>query len=423
VLPLTVLLLAAYLSWAAQEQEAWDRMARLNDLVHESVSKLFDAQLLAVEEVQQLTGTLDDAAIRARESELHARIAAMLVRLPQVRDLFVVSREGHALVSGTVLPAPIQTDLSDRDYYRYFAQGGTGLFVGERGFRRVDGLPFFSVAIPRLHDGRFAGVIVASMRPEYFAEYFEQAAAAYGGAEDRTFSLRRGDGLVLVHAPVDGPKPTPKTSQMIKTALRQNGAAAGVRQRLVREDGEVRLATWRRLQNIDLIVFTTISERVVMRNWLAALGPPLFVGVPSTLALIVITLLAMRRTQQAAMAQARAAAEMARREQAEEAARQSQKMEALGKLTGGVAHDFNNLLAVILGSAELALVRPADRLPRLLDNIIHAGRRAATLTRQLLSFARSQNLTWLRVGWTSPSSCRGCCCCCARRYAGTCRPA
>ncbi|MBN8871286.1 MAG: response regulator [Rhodospirillales bacterium] len=397
VLPLAVLLVAAHLSWKAREQEAWDRMARLNDLVHESVSKLFDAQLLAVEQVQQLTDDLDDAEIHAREPELHARIAAMLARLPQVRDLFVVSRDGHSLVSGTVLPAPSGTDLSDRDYYRHFAEGGTGLFVGERGFRRVDGLPFFSVAIPRLRDGAFAGVIVASMRPEYFTEYFEQAATAYGGAEDRTFSLRRGDGLTLVHAPLNGPQPTPRTAQAIEDALRGHPDVTEARERLVREDGDVRLATWRRLSSIDLVVFTTISERVVMRSWLAGLAPPLYVGIPSTLALIVITLLAIRRTRQAAMAQARAAGEMARREQAEEAVRQIQKMEALGKLTGGVAHDFNNLLAIILGSAELAQTAPTDRLPRLLDNIIHAGHRAATLTRQLLSFARSQSLAPRRL--------------------------
>ncbi len=63
-------------------------------------------------------------------------------------------------------------------------------------------------------------------------------------------------------------------------------------------------------------------------------------------------------------------------------------MEALGKLTGGVAHDFNNLLAVIQGNAELAKTRSPENIPRLLDNILHAAQRGATLTRQLLSFSR-----------------------------------
>ena len=70
--------------------------------------------------------------------------------------------------------------------------------------------------------------------------------------------------------------------------------------------------------------------------------------------------------------------------------RQAQKMEAIGKLTGGVAHDFNNLLAVITGNAELAKRRGAAHLPRLLENILRASERGTALTRQLLSFSRRQ---------------------------------
>jgi PAS domain S-box-containing protein len=73
---------------------------------------------------------------------------------------------------------------------------------------------------------------------------------------------------------------------------------------------------------------------------------------------------------------------------------QSQKMDAVGQLTGGVAHDFNNLLMAILGSLELAKKRlPADpQLLRLLDNAIQGAERGATLTQRMLSFARRQSL-------------------------------
>jgi PAS domain S-box-containing protein len=74
----------------------------------------------------------------------------------------------------------------------------------------------------------------------------------------------------------------------------------------------------------------------------------------------------------------------------EDALRQAQKMEAIGQLTGGVAHDFNNLLAVIMGNAELAKRRGADRVPALMDSILRAGQRGVALTRQLLSFSRRQ---------------------------------
>ncbi len=92
--------------------------------------------------------------------------------------------------------------------------------------------------------------------------------------------------------------------------------------------------------------------------------------------------------------------EIAQRIQAEESLRQSQKMEAIGHLTGGVAHDFNNLLTVIGGGVEtlqrlLANEPPGTnhaRIIRALNMIAQGADRAATLTHRLLAFARRQTL-------------------------------
>ncbi|MDB5444891.1 MAG: hybrid sensor histidine kinase/response regulator [Phenylobacterium sp.] len=96
----------------------------------------------------------------------------------------------------------------------------------------------------------------------------------------------------------------------------------------------------------------------------------------------------------------RVAEAVAQRMQAEEALRQSQKMEAVGQLTGGVAHDFNNLLTVILGGLEsigrqVSTLPPGaavERIQRSAAMAAHAGERAATLTARLLAFSRRQPL-------------------------------
>ncbi|WP_375452678.1 PAS domain-containing protein [uncultured Devosia sp.] len=89
-----------------------------------------------------------------------------------------------------------------------------------------------------------------------------------------------------------------------------------------------------------------------------------------------------------------AKAREAQLEHAQDALRQSQKMEAMGSLTGGVAHDFNNLLTPIIGSLDMLIRRGIgnERERRLIDGALQSAERAKTLVQRLLAFARRQPL-------------------------------
>ncbi|WP_158258455.1 hybrid sensor histidine kinase/response regulator [Rhodopila globiformis] len=392
VIPVVMLLVGGTITWQNKRQDAWDESAWLVDLLQQSTSKLFETQFLALGEVGMVLDGLDPAAIAARQSQFHDRLQALLRYLPQTRDLFVVRGDGHVAVSGLSYPAHSGFDLSNRDFFDYFRRGGTGLFVSAVRNRVADNRPVFSLAIRRpVPDGHFAGVIATAISPDYFAHLFRSATDIYDDFSGRIISLRRSDGEVLARWPATEP-PRAGFDQALAASIAGTRHLTGHFTYLSPTDGEHRDVVWRRFAGAGIVIAASVTHRAITASWFRVILPHLAFDIPAMLGLFSITLLALRRTLQAAAAAQQAEAERQRRQRVEEAARQSQKMEALGQLTGGVAHDFNNLLAVILGSAELARTRPADRAAALLDNIVKAAQRGATLTRQLLSFSRNQVL-------------------------------
>ncbi len=154
----------------------------------------------------------------------------------------------------------------------------------------------------------------------------------------------------------------------------------------------------RRLYDVE---YRTIGMEDGLERWVAAKGRGVFddAGRCVRVTGVVVEITARRRAEEAlrelnTTLEARVTQALEERENAQEALRQSQKMEAIGQLTGGVAHDFNNLLTVIRGSVDLLRrenVAPEKR-QRYLDAIGDTADRAAKLTGQLLAFARRQTL-------------------------------
>ncbi|KJC35093.1 response regulator [Bradyrhizobium sp. LTSP857] len=99
------------------------------------------------------------------------------------------------------------------------------------------------------------------------------------------------------------------------------------------------------------------------------------------------------RTEELEQANRKLREEVVQRQKAESQLLQSQKMEAVGQLTGGLAHDFNNLLTAVVGNLDLIRARATEpRIARLAENAFKAAERGSKLTAQLLAFSRTQKL-------------------------------
>ena len=154
------------------------------------------------------------------------------------------------------------------------------------------------------------------------------------------------------------------------------------------------------------VEYRTIGKEDGLERWVAAKGRGVFDDVNRCLRVagVVVEITARRRAEEAlhelnATVEARVTQALEERENAQEALRQSQKMEAMGSLTGGVAHDFNNLLTPIIGSLDMLMRKGvgSDRERRLIDGALQSAERAKTLVQRLLAFARGQPLQPIAV--------------------------
>src|SRR5437588_11485641 len=118
VLPLAVLGVGSVISYRQHEAEARDRLQRDLGTAYEHALKVFETFEISARYVDELFLYVSDAQIRAFESDYHAQLRTLTDTLPQLADIWIIDRDGHPLVSGTVYPIPKQLDLSDRAYFR-----------------------------------------------------------------------------------------------------------------------------------------------------------------------------------------------------------------------------------------------------------------------------------------------------------------
>jgi two-component system, NtrC family, sensor kinase len=383
-LPLALFLFASAVSWVSINDAADREIERSLDVVHEHALKVFETIDRSLSEIAEMIRGIPDAGIASREATLHLRLKQLVASLPQVKSAWIFDAKGHALVNSLVVPAP-DIDFSDRDYFKAHVERDIGTYIGEALKPRppYQGAAFFGVGRRRSNeDGSFAGVIQASVLPEYFESFY----ARIGREPGSFFALGRSDGAVLARYPsVDSEFRLDRNGPVgQKLAATPSGGLVTVR---LPADGAERRLAYRQLAEYPIYISAGLETSTIRARWIATISQHLIFGVPATALLFLLLALALRRTR-------RLHEEATRREEAEEALKHGQRLEALGQLTGGVAHDFNNLLTVIRASVDL-LRRPdlsEQRRQRYIDAISDTVSRASKLTSQLLAFARRQTL-------------------------------
>jgi signal transduction histidine kinase len=385
-------LLFAYASWTGlhnAEALADERLVRSLDVQQEEALKAFELVGLALNNAIELVAGMSGEDIRNNEPKLFAEFGKFASSIPIVQSIWVYDKDGHAIVSSRAHPPPTQS-YADRDFYLAHVKSEVGTYYGQVYNSRYNGQPFFTVSKRLDHNGEFAGVVEISVLPSNFFRFYSTLAYTSG----LQYGLLRGDGLFLARYPA---APTVASGRLDEhTSFRQTIAkdpAGGLNETISPVDRIERRFAVRRFDQTPLYLTAGIATSTIRSEWIAAMAAHLIFGVPATLLLFLTLLAVLRRTR-------RLYEEMDRRAIAEDSLRQSQKLEAIGHLTGGVAHDFNNLLTIIIGNLETAqrqLESWTDgaqvKLVRRLDNAMHGAQRAATLTKRLLAFSRQQPLS------------------------------
>jgi signal transduction histidine kinase/CheY-like chemotaxis protein len=387
LLPVALFCYAAWVAHNNVHRNAEERIARELGVLHEQTRNIFQSAAFALSVVDQITEGMSADAIRANERSLHEKIKRLDMTNRFIESLWIIDDKGDALATSALYPLPPGNNYADRDYFYANREADHGVYIGEVFKPRVRvGKQVFSVS-RRLHPEKagFHGVVEASISPAVFQTFFTELSPSPANY----YALVRDDGGFLARYPAR--EGTLGGSTQIALAAR-TGSASGTFTVVSVLDGIERQIGYRKIEGYPVYAMAGVTTSALFSEWVSTMAIHLIFGIPATALLFAITGLTLQRTR-------RLYNETERRAQAEEALRQSQKMEAIGQLTGGVAHDFNNLLTIIIGNLDLAQralskggADATARLETFMKNAMQGARRAASLTQRLLAFSRRQPL-------------------------------
>ncbi len=401
-LPAMLFAFAAWMSYGETLNAAEARVDRTVRILQEHALKVFETNRLVIQQVNTRLRFMDWTRESDRE-DLHRLLESLQRDLDQVSTVTVMDAQGKMLASGRSYPANPDLGFTDRDFFQTLKASSTDLpFVSMTYTGRQSHQAIFNLAdrITPGPNGTFAGIIAVSADRSYFENFYKGIDPSLA----HSVILVRADGAILAAEPPLSLASLPVDSTLrAKIKLKASGAYTS-RSRL---DGIERIFAYHQIGAYPVYVRFGLSKAAALEPWRLALINYGLVATLASIALVAASTMAGRQTNRERIARRRweetaaaLAAEAANRERVEGQLRQAQKMEAVGRLTGGVAHDFNNLLTAVIGSLDLLLHRKNALDPRglkLVGNALEGAQRAASLTSRLLAFSRQQPLQPVQV--------------------------
>ena len=323
------------------------RVATFADSMAEHVQQVFTIVDLALRSIDADQSTAEIVASGPLE-DLHQVLKLAQSQSPAMQGLGVIGPKGTTVASAT-LPQPMPTDLADRDYFLHHRDNRSSVMLIST---PVLGRPQNVPAIPvsrriEAADGSFAGVVAARVDPKYFLRLFSTI-----GADG--VAIFRLDGTAIARYPeVDllSAKPLPATSPVLaRGALESHGTFVGTSP----IDGIERIAAFRRIDGLGLIVTASNDMSSVRSAWLARTYPFFLLGTICVVFLVIVALLVQRQARDAA---ALVSATALAKRNAEQAA------EVKGTFLANMSHEIRTPLGGIIGYTDLLLKadQPADQ--------------------------------------------------------------
>jgi signal transduction histidine kinase/ActR/RegA family two-component response regulator len=382
----------------AKLAETTEQMAQLDMVLAEQTGRAIDTADLLLQSMIEAYSLNPQAVDETQETTKRRMIG-----LRQVLGLDLIGANGALIASTRPRNAARLPPMALALLVRHQIDPNSDVLISEP-FRDEAGRWVTLMTRRMTNDaGAFTGIGEIWINLTYFEEFY----GAVQLGDDGAILLHRRDGTVLARYPHNDLIVGASYADMpsFKDVLAR--ASAGTLEMDSALDQSRRILAIRALRSFPLAVNVSVNRDPVLASWRHqawAFGLSMFAG--SAVAAILMFKLANRTAEverllvnaTAAHSAAEAAnrdltIQMEERQRAEAALRNSQRLEALGQLTGGVAHDFNNLLTVILGNIDLMQTHPAASVfTGRLTTMRSAAERGARLVSQLLAFARRQPL-------------------------------